>query len=194
MVERVSRIRTGRGRRATVGLVVALLLATAVDAGMWALRHAGSGLPANTTNRGHAISPLLTATDSNAVLVGGGHLAAYALFWGNTRGKLQGQIWQWLIEPARLPGQKAPGTSNTSDGFTGTVVGSNVTMRLAGNGLNGVTLIKGRISSGRLLLLSDPVAGHGVIAFRTEKNLRRFTTTWNRMYYGEYNRLTHSTP
>jgi hypothetical protein len=44
-------------------------------------------------------------------------------------------------------------------------------MRLGGDGLNGVTLIKGRIRSGRLLLLSDPVAGHGVIAFRTEKNL-----------------------
>ena len=192
MVERVSRIRSSRGRRATLGLVAALLLATAVDAGMWALRHVGSGLPANTTSRDHPISPLLTAADSNAVLVGGGHLVAYALFWNSTRGKLQGQIWQWLIEPARLPGQKAPGTNETSDGFSGTVTGSSVTMRLAGDGLNGVTLIKGRIRSGKLLLLSDPVAGHGAIAFRTETNLHRFITLFQRMYYGEYNRLYHS--
>lgn len=189
MVERVSRIRSSRGRRATLGLVVALLLAAAVDAGLWALRHEASGLPANSTSRGHAMSPLLTAADSSAVLVGSGHLAAYALFWGRTRGKLQGQIWQWLIEPAGLPGQKAPGTSENSDSFTGTVAGSSVTLRLVGNSLYGATVIKGRIRSGKLLLLSDPVAGHGVIALRPEKNLKRFTALFNRMYYGEWNRL-----
>lgn len=191
-MERVSRIRSSRGQRATLGLVVALMLATAVDAGMWALRHGGSGLPAYNPDRGHKPSPLLTAAYSNGLLVGASHQAAYALFWNNAHGKLQGQIWQWLIEPARLPDQKAPGTSDTSDGFTGTVVGSRVTIRLGANGLNGVTLIKGRIRSGRLLFLSDPVAGHGAIAFRTEKNLNRFTMLWNRMYYGEYNRMNHT--
>jgi len=48
------------------------------------------------------------------------------------------------------------------------------------------------IRSGKLLLLSDPVAERGVVAFPTEKNLNRFTTLYSRMYYGEYNRLYHS--
>jgi hypothetical protein len=65
------------------------------------------------------MSPLLTAADSNAVLVGGGHLAAYALFWGSTQGKLQGQIWQWLIEPAPMPGQKAPGEATPATASPG---------------------------------------------------------------------------
>ncbi len=150
-------------------------------------------MPANATSRGHAISPLLTAADSNAVLVGFGHSAAYALFWGRTHGKLQGVIWQWLIGPSQLPGQKVPWTHDSTASFTGTVVGSRVKVQVVGDGLIGATVINGRIRSGRLLSLSDPVAGHGVMAFRTEKNLNRFTTVWNRMYYGEWDRLHHST-
>jgi hypothetical protein len=184
------RSRRGRRRRPALGLLAALLLAVGVDVGMWALRHGGSGWQVNNPDHGHVPSPLLTAAYSNGLLVGAGRQAAYALFWNNAHGKLQGQIWQWMIEPPGLPGQKVPGTYDTADGFTGTVVGSRVTIRLAGNGLNGgVSLITGRIRNGRLLSLSDPVAGHGAIAFRTEKNLNRFTALWNRMYYGEWNRL-----
>jgi hypothetical protein len=139
-------------------------------------------------------SSLLTSADANALLVGAGHQAAYFIFWSIRNGKLQGQISQYLIEPPRLPDQKAPGTDVTGDSFTGTVAGSRVKMSLAGNGLNGVTLMTGRIRSGHLLSLSDPVAGHGVIAFRTEKNLDRFTVLFNRMYYGDYNRLNQRDP
>lgn len=197
MAEGVSRIRTGPGRHAALGLVVALLLATAVDAGLWAVRHGGFGGRAGsvgTVSRGHVASPLLTSPYSNALLVGAGHRAAYFIFWSNSNGKLQGQISQFLIEPALQPGQKAPGTDTTGDSFTGTVTGSRVKMTLAGNGLNGVRLITGRIRSGHLLSLSDPVAGHGVIAFRTEKNLDRFTMLFNRMYYREYDRRRHGRP
>lgn len=197
MSEWVSRIRTGPGQRAALGLVFALLLATAVDAGLWAVRQEGSGGRAGSVNaagRGHATSSLLTSAYSNALLVGAGHQAAYFIFWNTRNSKLQGQISQYLIEPPRLPGQKAPGTDVTGDSFTGTVAGSRVKMRLVGNGLNGVTLMTGRILSGHLLWLSDPAAGHGVITFHTEKNLNRFTTLFNRMYYGDYNRLNHGKP
>jgi hypothetical protein len=156
--------------------VVALLLATAVDAALWAVRRgdadvrAGSASPAG---RGHVTSSLLTSADANALLVGAGHQAAYFIFWSIRNGKLQGQISQYLIEPPWLPDQKAPGTDVTGDSFTGTVAGSRVKMSLAGNGLNGVTLMTGRIRSGHLLSLSD---------------------LFNRMYYGDYNRLNQRDP
>ena len=194
MTDLVSRIRMGSGRRTTLGLVVALLLATAVDAGMWAVRHGGTGVPTgkvNTASRGPGTSSLINSGNSHALLVGAGHGAAYFIFWGSTNGELQGQITQDLIVAPQLPGQKVPGTATTGDSFTGTIVGSKVRMRLAGDGLNGVTLIRGQIRSGHLLLLADPVAGRGVIAFRTEKNLNRFTSLFNRMYYGMVRRLNH---
>lgn len=178
-----------------LGLVVALLLATAVDAAVWVVRHGGAGAPAgrvNTASRGRGTSSAINSGNSHALLVGAGHRAAYFIFWGSRDGKLQGQISQDLIVPPQLPGQKVPGTDTTGDSFAGTVVGSKVTMRLAGDGLNGVTLIRGQIRSGHLLLLTDPVAGHGVIAFRAEKNLNRFTSVFNRMYYGTVRRLNRS--
>ena len=192
MAERLFRIRVALGRRTAFGLVAALLLATGIDAGMWFLRHGGSGVPAgraNTTGRAHGTSPLINSGNSDALLVGVGHQAAYFMFWGSRNGRLQGQISQYLIAAPELPGQKSPGTDVIGDSFTGTVIGSKVTMRLAGDGLNGVTLIRGKIRSGTVLLLTDPVDVRRVIAFRTEKNLNHFTSAFNRMYYGTFRRL-----
>lgn len=45
--------------------------------------------------------------------------------------------------------------------------------------------MKGRIRSGSLLVLSDPVAGAGVIAFRTAKNLASFRSVYSGMYSSE---------
>ncbi len=75
--------------------------------------------------------------------------------------------------------------NTTADSFTGTAAHSIVKIRLAGSGLRSVTSMKGRIRSGSLLVLSDPVAGAGVIAFRTAKNLASFRSAYNRMYSGE---------
>src|ERR1700684_343745 len=116
MSEWVSRIRAGSGRRrAALGLVVALLLATAVDAALWAVRQGGSGEggSANSASPGHVASPLLTSAYSNALLVGACHQAAYFIFWITSNDKLQGEISQYLIEPPRWPDQKAPGTDQT---------------------------------------------------------------------------------
>jgi hypothetical protein len=185
MVEPTSRMRGSVHRRAVLGLGVAVLLAAGVDVGIWSLRHSGSGTPANpgtlATIRGRHLTTLGRLGDSG-LLVGAAGNAAYYILWLPGRGEIGGNITQDLVTSAQLPGQTTPSSDTTVVQFTGKVTGSRVRLHLVADGIGGVTLLRGRIVHGALLV-KDPWEPNENIAFRHEKSLVRFANIANRLFF-----------
>ena len=156
-----------------VSVLAALLIAAIVDGAIW-IAHSGDSPPARITiPKVRASGPVdLLGQFGHPLLVGVGSDVAYFIMWDRNGNQVTGDMTEDLIKPGL--------DSTFTDTLMGTVHGTQVSVRLPGQGLGSLHAFGGHLTS-KTLVMKAPAEPHGAITFHIEKDLKGYSKAVNLM-------------